>query len=73
MEMERELLKKRLAKETGRFGDRHCHLTIIGDKTQVDLFEDALKSCFLTEKEIKYWQSGGEFPDPWPQNMVKLA
>ncbi|MEM7299180.1 MAG: GTP-binding protein [Bacteroidota bacterium] len=73
MKMEVELLKERLAEENGRFGDRHCHLTIIGDKTQVDLFENALKLCFLTENEIYYWKSGGEFPDPWPQNMVKLA
>ena len=73
MEMEKELLKERLAKETGRFGDRHCHLTVIGDKTQVDPFEKALKLCFLNEDEIKYWQAGGEFPDPWPQNMIKLA
>lgn len=73
MEMEREMLKERLANETGRFGDRHCHLTIIGDKSQVDPFEQALKQCFLTEEEIKYWQSDGEFTDPWPQNMVKLS
>lgn len=73
LEMEIELLKERLAKESGRFGDRHCHLTVIGDKTQVDRFTEALKSCFLTEEEIKYWQNGGEFPDPWPKNIVKLA
>lgn len=73
MEMEKEMLKERLAKETGRFGDRHCHLTIIGDKSQVDPFQFALKNCFLTEDEIQYWKSGGEFPDPWPQNMVKLS
>jgi len=73
MEMERALLKERLANEKGQFGDRHCHLTIIGDKTQVDPFEQALKHCFLTDEEIKYWKSGGEFTDPWPQNMVKLA
>lgn len=72
-EMELELLKERLAKESGRFGDRHCNLTIIGDEDYVDQFTDALKSCFLSEDEIQHWQAGDEFPDPWPQNIVKLT
>ena len=72
-EEEVKMLKEMLAKETGRFGDRHCHLTIIGDKIQLDSFTEALKACFLTEEEIEYWQSGGEFSDPWPKNMVKIA
>lgn len=71
-EMEIALLKEKLAREKGRFGDRHCQLTVIGDKTQVDSFTEALKACFLTEEEIKHWQSGGEFTDPWPKNMVKI-
>lgn len=73
LEIEVELLKERLAKESGRFGDRHCHLTVIGDKTQVDRFTQALTACFLTEEEIAHWQAGGEFPDPWPKNMVKIT
>lgn len=72
-EMEIEQLKERLANEPGRFGDRRCDLTVIGDKTQVDSFTKALESCFLTEDELKHWQSGGEFADPWPKNMVKLT
>ena len=24
----------------------------------------------LTEDEIEHWQSGGEFPDPWPDSFV---
>ena len=68
---EMELLKEMLEKESGRFGDRHCHLTVIGDKTQVDAFADALKKCFLTEEEIQHWQSGGEFADPWPTSMAR--
>lgn len=71
-EMELNVLKERLAKESGRFGDRHCNLAIIGDKEQVDRFTEALKSCFLTEDEIQHWQAGGEFLDPWPQNIVKI-
>ncbi|MEM6846210.1 MAG: GTP-binding protein, partial [Bacteroidota bacterium] len=73
LEIEIELLKERLAQESGRFGDRHCNLTVIGDKTQVDRFTEALTSCFLTEDEIEHWQAGGEFPDPWPKNIVNIA
>ncbi|MEM9555292.1 MAG: GTP-binding protein [Acidobacteriota bacterium] len=68
-----ELLRERLDKEPGRFGDRHCHLTIIGDESQIDLFSEAIQRCFLTEEEIRHWQSGGQFPDPWPKTMAKMS
>ena len=73
LEIEVEQLREQLAKESGRFGDRHCHLTVIGDKTQVDRFTQALQACFLTEEEIQQWETGGDFPDPWPKNLVKIA
>ena len=69
-EMEIEALQERLANEKGRFGDRRCQLTVIGDKSQVDWFVESLRQCFLTEDEIEHWQSGGEFPDPWPDSYV---
>ena len=69
-EMEKEGLRQRLAEEPGRFGDRQCHLTVIGDKNQVDQFTESLMECFLTEDEILRWQSGEAFPDPWPDNYV---
>ncbi|MFC5046143.1 CobW family GTP-binding protein [Aquimarina hainanensis] len=72
-EMEIKLLKEKLAKESGRFGDRHCDLTVIGNKTQVNQFTDKLKSCFLTDKEIALWRDGYEFEDPWPTNIVKMV
>ncbi len=72
-EMEIEQLKEQLANEPGRFGDRYCDLTVIGDKTQVDSFTEALESCFLNEQELEHYQSGGQFADPWPKNMVKLT
>ncbi|MCH2146075.1 MAG: GTP-binding protein [Phycisphaerales bacterium] len=72
-DMEREGLRERLARETGRFGDRHCHLTVIGDKNQVDQFTESLMHCFLTEDEILRWQSGETFPDPWPQEYVNRS
>lgn len=66
-------LKKMLEKEPGRFGDRCCDLTVIGDEGQVDRFTDALKACFLTDEEIGLMQNGHEFPDPWPQNIVRVG
>lgn len=69
---EKEGLKKMLEKELGRFGDRHCELTVIGDQTHVDQFVDRLTSCFLTEEEIQLWQNGYAFEDPWPTNIVRM-
>ena len=73
LEFEIELLKEQLTKEKGRFGDRRCDLTVIGDESKVDRFTDALNSCFLTEEEIKLWENGYEFPDPWPKKLVRLT
>ncbi|MEO1023883.1 MAG: GTP-binding protein [Bacteroidota bacterium] len=67
-----EQLKEMLANEPGRFGDRCCDLTVIGDHTQVDRFTDALTACFLTDEEIERWKKGEVFEDPWPKNLVKI-
>jgi len=72
-DMEIQHLKKQLATQSGRFGDRYCEVTVIGHKTQVELFTQALKSCFLTEEEIQKWLQGHEFKDPWPDKLVKLT
>ena len=72
LEEEMKLLEERLENETGRFGDRCCDLTVIGDKDQVNQFTEKLKSCFLTDNEIKKWKNGIEFKDPWPKKIVKL-
>ena len=70
-EMEINFLKEKLQNESGPFGDRHCDLTVIGDKKQIDQFTDKLENCFLNEKEIKLWEDGHEFKDPWPKSIVK--
>ena len=72
LEEEMKLLEERLENESGRFGDRCCDLTVIGDKDQVNQFTEKLKSCFLTDNEIKQWKNGIEFKDPWPKKIVKL-
>lgn len=69
-EMEIEGLRERLKQEKGRWGDRRCQLTVIGDRSQVDFFAKSLSECFLTDEEIVHWRSGGEFPDPWPDNYA---
>ncbi|MBN2866142.1 MAG: GTP-binding protein [Thiotrichales bacterium] len=69
-QIEIEDLKQKVAQYSGRFGDRHCDLTVIGDKTQVDEFTNALKSCFLTDAEIQQWFAGQPFEDPWPKNIM---
>ena len=71
--MEIDLLKEQLSKEPGRFGDRRCDLTVIGDKSKIDRFTDELKACFLNEQEIKLWENGHEFEDPWPKRIVKMV
>ena len=68
-----KMLQEQLAHDSGRFGDRHCELTVIGDKTQVDRFTEALTACFLTEDELQLWKSGHTFNDPWPKNIVKMV
>ena len=72
LEEEMKLLEERLENESGRFGDRCCDLTVIGDRDQVNQFTEKLKSCFLTDNEIKQWKNGIEFKDPWPKKIVKL-
>lgn len=68
-----KILKTRLNNKSSRFGDRCCDLTVIGDESQIDQFTNALKSCFLTEEEIKLWEIGYVFQDPWPKNIVKMV
>ena len=72
-DLEIQMLREELEKETGRFGDRHCDLTVIGDKEQVHQFTEKLNSCFLTEEEIALWHNGHDFKDPWPTNIVRLV
>ena len=70
--MEIKVLETRLKKKSKLFGDRCCDLTVIGDESQIDHFTNALKSCFLTEEEIRLWERGHVFKDPWPKNIIKM-
>lgn len=70
---EKATLSAQIAAKAGRFGDRHCHLTVIGIAEQVDAFTRSLQQCFLSEDEIIDWQNGAEFDDPWPKRLVRLS
>ena len=72
LEKEIDLLKQEIEKNKSRFGDRCCDLTVIGDKKHVSKFTEKLKTCFLSENEIKKWQEGIRFDDPWPKNIVRI-
>lgn len=72
-EEEREVLRQQLQRQwPGRFGDRRCRLTVIGQHSELDRFVEALKHSFLTEKEICHWTEGGTFTDPWPRRITWL-
>ena len=65
-------LKEIISSHSGRFGDRCCDLTVIGDIDHINHFTEKLKSCFLTNEEIDKWRNGGSFKDPWPKKIFKL-
>ncbi|WP_264626875.1 CobW family GTP-binding protein [Candidatus Symbiopectobacterium sp. NZEC135] len=69
---ERQALQQQLATSSGRFGDRRCDLTIIGEKAEIETFATVLRQCFLTEEEIVWWKKGGDFTDPWPRTVVHM-
>jgi len=48
------------------FGDRSHELTLIGVDEARAAFRDALSEALCTEAEVKAWQSGAAFADPWP-------
>ncbi|MGB2273603.1 MAG: CobW family GTP-binding protein, partial [Flavicella sp.] len=56
-QMEIDILQERLNAMEGRFGDRYCDLTVIGDVSQVEAFAEKLQSCFLTDEELLLWES----------------
>ena len=54
------------------FGDRLNELTLIGTEHDRAIFVRHLQSCFCTDDEIRHWQSGGTFEDPWPKNLRQV-
>lgn len=54
------------------FGDRLNELTLIGTEHDRAIFLRHLQTCFCTEAEIRHWQAGGTFDDPWPKNLREV-
>jgi G3E family GTPase len=55
------------------FGDRMNELTLIGTEHDRAIFLRHLQTCFCTEDEIRHWQSGGTFDDPWPKTLRQVG
>lgn len=70
---EREHLEEQLASAHPIFGDRGCELTVIGTQRDREIFCDEMRACFCTAAEVAMWQSGTEFPDPWPKSLKQVA
>jgi|GEM_PF-4921265 len=62
-----------LAEKHPLFGDRSCELTLIGHERDLEVFGNEMLQCFCTGQEIEHWQSGGDFPDPWPANLKQMG
>ncbi|MEM9724113.1 MAG: GTP-binding protein [Pseudomonadota bacterium] len=70
---ERDEIRRRLEGRSPEFGDRHCRLTVIGDRDGLETFATALRGCFCTEEEVARWKAGQAFDDPWPQTTARIA
>ena len=54
------------------FGDRHNELTLIGLKADRESFASSLRDAFCTDDEIRAWQRGATFADPWPNSLRQV-
>ncbi|MEM8840613.1 MAG: GTP-binding protein [Pseudomonadota bacterium] len=70
---EREEMRRRLDGFSPEFGDRHCQLTVIGDKDGLHTFAQALNECFCSQDEVALWKQGHVFEDPWPKTTARLG
>ena len=69
---EKDALKQQLEAAHPRFGDRLNELTIIGTLVDRRRFVLELQDCFCTEEEIRHWEQGGRFSDPWPLQLLQV-
>ncbi|MEM9100498.1 MAG: GTP-binding protein [Pseudomonadota bacterium] len=70
---EREEIRRRLHGTSPEFGDRHCHLTVIGDRDGLETFANALEDCLCSDEEVQMWKDGHVFDDPWPKAVARIA
>ncbi|MEL7206557.1 MAG: GTP-binding protein, partial [Pseudomonadota bacterium] len=69
---EREEMRRRLEGFSSQFGDRHCRLTVIGDRDGLETFANAVRECLCTDEEVALWKAGHDFEDPWPKATTRL-
>lgn len=67
------ILQKQVDAAHPVFGDRRTELTVIGLPDDCHTFAQGLKNALCTKKEIKRWQQGKPFADPWPQRLRKIT
>ncbi|MGD1888002.1 MAG: GTP-binding protein, partial [Cohaesibacteraceae bacterium] len=67
---EREEIERALEGLSPEFGDRHCHVTVIGDLDGLKTFADALHACLCSDEEVEQWKAGHVFDDPWPDSTA---
>ena len=67
-----DYLNEQLKSNHPIFGDRHNELTLIGMRNAREDFALVLKEALCSEQEIKAWQSGEPFSDPWPDLLRKV-
>ncbi|MGO1506727.1 MAG: CobW family GTP-binding protein [Microbacterium sp.] len=72
MPREIEALQAEIAAIDPVFGDRRTSITLLGEETDSRAFFALLESCLCTDDEIRAWQEGVEFEDPWPQRTVTV-
>lgn len=70
---ERDEIRRRLNGMSPDFGDRHCRLTVIGDRDGLETFASAVRECLCTPEEVELWKAGHVFDDPWPKSTTHLA
>ncbi|MEM1287268.1 MAG: GTP-binding protein [Pseudomonadota bacterium] len=63
---ERDEIRQGLEGLSPEFGDRHCRLTVIGDRSGLPTFAGALRQCLCSPDEVAQWKAGHIFDDPWP-------
>lgn len=73
MPEEREELRRQLQDHSPEFGDRHCRLTVIGDRDGLETFANAVRDCLCTPEEVAQWKAGHMFDDPWPKATAHLT
>ncbi|MCI1746922.1 MAG: GTP-binding protein [Acidipropionibacterium sp.] len=70
MPEEIEELRAQVARTDPVFGDRRTLITLLGEEKDTRAFFAILERCLCTDEEVRAWQAGEHFEDPWPQETI---